>query len=72
MSTLELFYLNLNRYMIAFLMDLVRRGWFQTCIISYLPVGHTHTEEVDGSIFGVIGASKNVNEIYSPVCKMFL
>lgn len=52
--------------MLAFLCHLIHHSWFDHINVCFLPVGHTHTEEVDG-MFGNIGSRKKFDPIWSIV-----
>lgn len=45
---------------------IIYHNWFKIIYLSYLPVGHTHTEEVDG-IFGNVANCKLTENIDDPV-----
>ena len=51
---------NKNRYFFAYFQALVHLGVFKTIQISFLPVGHTHTD-IDQS-FSAVGAHLDINE----------
>ena len=52
--------------MFAFLILMIRFNWFQNIFACFLPVGHTHTEDVDG-MFGQIGSRKKFDSFHTPV-----
>lgn len=52
--------------MLAYLSMLLYHNWFVTVYVCFLPVGHTHTEDVDG-MFGQIGLRKRVDSFHTMV-----
>lgn len=56
--------------MIGFIGMMVKYKWFETIFLAFLPVGHTH-DDVDGTLFGSLGATKKVIPCQSPVIYLF-
>lgn len=63
-------FFNSTRYMLSFLALLIRFHWFMEIYCCFLPVGHTHTEDVDG-MFGKIGQRKKFDDFGTLVCCLF-
>jgi hypothetical protein len=53
---------NKNKFVFSLLSTLVARGYFDTIIVSFLPVGHTH-EDVD-QLFSIVAARLKQNGIH--------
>jgi hypothetical protein len=53
---------NKNKFVFSFLSTLVAKGYFDTIVVSFLPVGHTH-EDVD-QLFSILAARLALNGIH--------